>query len=563
MKKRKTIVLISVWFLLSWSRSVADTNITFRVMDKELSTPLVDARIELEMSGLSEDQAVENGSTDREGYFRSSSTLESGEAAMITVRKPGYVPWRFSYREDGGRQFIGRGEEVAVPACRPIGGVVVDENGTPIPEVKVALSIPQSLAGPRIPASDLAATASLSGEWKSDAVPADVRYIRVEVQHPDFKMLGGKPEDLSVEALQALKSVVRMKGLCRLKGIVVDPAGTPIAGAKVIVGGEWGVRTWDDNPSVETQSTGSFQLDLLNVGKRMLVAEADSWAPATLMLDIRKGMEPVEIRLKAPSTISLRITDTEEKPIANAAVSVWEWENYTHPGWEFRSDAEGRVVWTTAPEGVVSINVSKPGYIRRRHIPVGAGPEEHVIKLDPEPRPTGIATDATKGTEGPLQRAVAMPLPGGNLKNLAKAVPDPGEPNEKRRLTGSMKAIPLNREAGGAFALVIRLRLLDGHHVYPMGDPDENPAATTLKLDLPEGFEPKGDWVASDAVKKAGTPVYRDEVVFGRAIQLPKGAVAVGKTLECRIGYQICNDSVCWPPAELPLETILEIQEDK
>ncbi len=200
---------------------------------------------------------------------------------------------------------------IVVAERRPVGGVVVDETGTPIAGAE--LSVQPSTAVFReyrhvhrfhTPLPGRKATTDAEGRFLLEDVAAgDWGFLWVE--HDSYASERVRlPEhaDLDVEiVLYAPEDAVW--------GTVIDSVGAPVEGAHVSLGG----------PSVRTEVDGTFRVDR-RLGKDVLVAVKEGHLPAR-MEDAGELQSPVVLQLGgAPLEITGRVVDEEGKPRADVVV---------------------------------------------------------------------------------------------------------------------------------------------------------------------------------------------------------------------------------------------------
>jgi DsbC/DsbD-like thiol-disulfide interchange protein len=114
------------------------------------------------------------------------------------------------------------------------------------------------------------------------------------------------------------------------------------------------------------------------------------------------------------------------------------------------------------------------------------------------------------------------------------------------------------RRVGGISTLVVRLKIADGWHTYarvPEGMPF---LATKIAADLPKGFRWHGDWVMPAGRKSSepGLTEYREEIVFVRQFYATRPAKV---TLKGTVCDQACDAEKCWPPANKPFDTVVQV----
>jgi hypothetical protein len=121
-------------------------------------------------------------------------------------------------------------------------------------------------------------------------------------------------------------------------------------------------------------------------------------------VDIREGMEDVEIVLEKGNTICGRVVDPGGKPLAGVSLKYIDQANPSSPPWKGSTDAEGRFSWGGAPSHQVSLEVGKAGYIALYGVPVEPDGKEADIVLPYALRVHGTVTDAETGEPVPRCR---------------------------------------------------------------------------------------------------------------------------------------------------------------
>ena len=149
---------------------------------------------------------------------------------MLTPNRQGFVPANV-YRD--GRQHpiqIPPIREFALEPGTTIGGVVSDVKGHPIEGATVKITIPATesdLSSYGLPIG--APKTDAKGRWLVSEAPADLSLVSIQVEHPSYLPSSGKPAGLdSVTAV--------LKEGPTVSGRVVDAAGKPVSGAKVLWG---------------------------------------------------------------------------------------------------------------------------------------------------------------------------------------------------------------------------------------------------------------------------------------------------------------------------------------
>ncbi len=188
-----------------------------------------------------------------------------------------------------------------------------------------------------------------------------------------------------------------------VQGRVLDRDGRPIAGARV---GQGSNRQEGPTPETTTDAEGRFAFRGVAPGPLILTVQASRHAPELKSVVAAPALEPIEIRLGPGRTITGRIVDLENKPIAGAPVSAGSWREHRSLVWHSVTDAEGRYRWDDAPEDEVLIDLGALGYTSKRFVTAKPGEPEQTIEM-PRPRfVRGSVTDAETGK--PVERFTVL-----------------------------------------------------------------------------------------------------------------------------------------------------------
>lgn len=95
--------------------------------------------------------------------------------------------------------------------------------------------------------------------------------------------------------------------------------------------------------------------------------------------------------------------------------------------------------------------------------------------------------------------------------------------------------------------LVIKFKVHPGYHTYAFVSEKDPYIATSIKIELPEGYEKVGELnkPSFGYFNESGTTIYTNEVTFTQEIEgTGKGEIV------CLISYQCCDSQICFPPVE-------------
>lgn len=110
-----------------------------------------------------------------------------GERVVVVViaTGSGHVPMMADWvASEAPAEFI-----FMLPSADRIGGVVEDQDGSPVAGAAVRLIVPRRLGGVRTAVEELPCRTDAMGRWRCDFAPKDVARFRIEVSHPDFEPL--------------------------------------------------------------------------------------------------------------------------------------------------------------------------------------------------------------------------------------------------------------------------------------------------------------------------------------------------------------------------------------
>ena len=374
------------------------TALDVRVVDAATRQPLAGAMV----AWRTADGQATSVTSDSAGRAKASLPSQTGGTVRLTVSKQGFAPMTMWWDADKAPAKF----ELRLPEAQAIGGRVTDETGKPVADAGIRLNLPQRLAGPRVALEEFAVKSDADGRWRCEVVPKEAAYVFVEVSHPEFESSGN---EVSLEALRAGTAELKVSAVTTLHGRVVDDAGRAIPDAELMLGQARDI--WPSSSTLETRTDqeGRFEFRRLRSEKRLLGVYALPFAPAMQSVEVKRDMRPLEIRLNHGSVLRVRVVDQTGQPLAGVGAKVNEWPSGIHsggdrlpgrwayPGWEWETDAEGRLIWSNAPPEMVLWSFTKGGYMNRGHHGLKPSAAEQVVKLGAPFRLTGGVTNAENG----------------------------------------------------------------------------------------------------------------------------------------------------------------------
>lgn len=282
---------------------------------------------------------------------------------------------------------------VRLIGATPIGGCVLGPDGEPVEGAKVGFNHDDDPDAPAQPENHefgwIEVVTDSQGRWSINRIAADmIHRIYGSAKHSsyvDSSLFSASKDRVMEKQLREETYVFHLARPVAVRGLVVDSAGKPVAGAKVL----FGLLGYSGSRETRTLSDGTFILNGCRPGNNPITAQAKGFTATTLEVNCEADADPVKLILKSGKTLRMQIVDTSGLPIAKA--NVWlETMNKKTPESMTRAQADfdanvgedGRVVWENAPEGESQFDVASRGYMRTTVV-IPADGKEHAVILQP------------------------------------------------------------------------------------------------------------------------------------------------------------------------------------
>jgi protocatechuate 3,4-dioxygenase beta subunit len=390
----------------------------------------------------------------------------------------------------------------------PVGGQVLDSKGKPFQGASVRL-VPWSpkfdlwamqLAGRWEPEPAARGTSDAQGRFRLTAPEAGMWRVIVEAPGKVPRQHGLVPLLDATELPPA-----HLPDDVRLEAQVVDPAGKPVEGARVVVasaerpGGRRRYFTgeaWEPVLRTAVTAANGKAVVPLAEGERWLLAVLAAGSPpgraegagrqANLRLDLEQGCARI-----------IEVTDGQRRPVQGAVARIGS------QAW-LTSDAAGRIVVPARCKGTTTLNIETREArdlvtVSLTPLPAGKAPEDVPVRVAlpaPLPRLTGRVVDAvsrepvagafvwTAGEPGGFARtdargSYAVPLPDPSSAAVVQAASPEHMPASE-----TVQPAPGGQPAGPAFAL-LPAAVVDGAVMDAEGRPVSG--AEVLVLPKPGG----------------------------------------------------------------------------
>ncbi|MHB1037353.1 MAG: carboxypeptidase regulatory-like domain-containing protein [Pirellulales bacterium] len=336
----------------------------------------------------------------------------------LIVSPEGYPPVRKWWPNNASNDTIPAEFTFAYEKGRTIGGVVRDEQGKPIPGVRVALGMwaqRYAQAGMSLDLSASPVKTDAEGRWHLNHAPQEIGGMVVGLEHPDYiREIDHPVSEAEKLTIEDSTSVMVMKKGIPVSGTVTDPDGKPVANAKVSLGSQ---------PSVRTDQKGQYRVASLAPGETLLTVVSPGLAPALSRIKVQPGMNPVDSRLEKGKTLRVRVVDKSGKPLEgiDVAPDTWRAQNTVRGlGVGGKTDRGGRWTWTWAPSDAVGMRISKTGFMSVDGLSLTPQEAEHVVTLSPAIAISGKVVDAD--TKQPIPSFHVIPgiqLAASGYRNLS------------------------------------------------------------------------------------------------------------------------------------------------
>lgn len=338
---------------------------------------------------------------------------------ILVSERDGFADTRLQWHTDQGEKIPGE-YTLRLARAQSIGGTVLDADGNPVAGAKIGFNnSPEPSADLSNDTSDfgwpfwIETTTDASGHWQINRISKEsIRTLRGGADHPAHLRsdisVGNNPQ--AEEQLIAGNYVSRLGRAIEVRGDVKDQSGAPIPGARVRVG----YAAMGDTRTTKTGRDGSFIVGGCKPEKTPVSADAKGFATTTMEVDLTTKRGPFHLILNPGKVLLLRVIDANSNGVPGAYVF---YDNMPSPirgparnqaDFEKRTDKEGRVRWSNAPDEELTFGI-QVGDHRRDGVRIRPDGEEHdVIVAAPSSPLTlfGEVTDAATGNRIPSFRIV-------------------------------------------------------------------------------------------------------------------------------------------------------------
>lgn len=277
-----------------------------------------------------------------------------------------------------------------------IGGRVLDEDGQPLPDAVVVVSVNKSYpqSKQRVGVSAESTRTNADGRWSLKNVPEQSESIEIAAYHYlclDEKNSYHQQPFQPLSALRDGSAVLRLRRGTPVEGTVLSPDGQPVAGAEVSYGEGRGFG--NAIPPVKSDDKGRFTFGIKPGTIVNLVSQAPGFGPT--LKEVKVGDGPLRVYLTLPRAHSARgrVLDPAGKPIAQASVSLyWSGEGKSPDSYfgsaaarQLKTDSDGRFEWKEAPGSGVQADISAAGFAAKNRLAVASDLDQEIELTPPTP----------------------------------------------------------------------------------------------------------------------------------------------------------------------------------
>ena len=361
------------------------------VVDQATRKPI--PRVALAIQKFRDDQ---HAVTDERGHCLIPISQELDLFLIITAKADGFVSKRLQWREGDSWGPVPSACTMTMEKPVSIGGIVRDDKGHPVKDALVLFEYNHRQEIREMPELEVhGLRTDDEGRWRYDLMTPNLEKVSVVIIAPGFPIYNTWEEKQAPTAEKLLERVAAFalrRGMS-ISGRVLTEAGDPIRGASVFVNdGE------SDTGTIEgTYSDGSWSINELGPEPFVLTAQAPGYAPDLARVVFTNGTATVDFRLKPAQKIVIQVLDEQSKPIRGAHVDSEQWRGFRTLGWYAETDIDGRVCFSNAPSGELTVSVEKTDYVYVEHISVSYEKPGCIIPLKRAPRVWGRVLDAATG----------------------------------------------------------------------------------------------------------------------------------------------------------------------
>lgn len=324
---------------------------------------------------------------------------EAQKSLIVFIMTPGFGPYRAGWSSKQ-KESVPARFTAELDSAWTVGGIVVDEEGSPIEGVKIYPNVQfdKRMAVLSRLSFGTTLTTDAIGQWRFESVPESMSDVFVEINHPAYERSSSSLSraGFGIERGHAPTAKIVLRRGLTVTGKVTDDAGNPIAGALVRT------KFLNDIRETKTGDDGVYRLGGCEPKLARIVVSAKGKATDMQEVRIDPEMEPVNFQMRPGGKIRIRVLDMEGKPVPKARIFFQHWRGERFKYFEFDhvneyADQEGVWEWNEAPLDEFRADICPPNGMALSRQPLIAREEEYVFRTPPALVVSGRAIDAETG----------------------------------------------------------------------------------------------------------------------------------------------------------------------
>lgn len=467
----------------------------FTVLEAETGNPLAGAK--LWVAYFSDDDTKRlRPTTGINGAVLIPKKQGPRSSVNLFVAAAGHVPKCIKFRSASA---MPDAYTVRLERATSIGGVVVDQSGHGIADVKMEISGPGSdqtsqeeiAFGP-----DAWPHTDATGHWSSDFIPKDLDKLRFTLTHPQH---AHTESDVNLATVDRSHIVVTMSDGFDVAGRVTDILGVPLEGVKVRK--IWIAYSLQEE-ATHTDASGRFDFKHTAPGETFLAARVDGYAPLVTNLQVNRTFADLHFQLMPGQLLRVRVVSDAGTPITNALMrTLGDDLGVDKVDWSARSTNDGMIEWNSAPVESLKYAIDAKGFNGAYGQALAADGALHEIKLSVD-KPSNVTTISGTVTDA----ETGDPLDG--FKVLMRKV-DPDWPAPYSLLAMGKDGTFRCSQRAAQMDKIYQIKIeKDGYVPAVSGDLAGKDGDQNLSFKLQKGSGPSGTVLLPDGTPAANAAVY-------------------------------------------------------
>ncbi|HEY1599833.1 MAG TPA: carboxypeptidase regulatory-like domain-containing protein [Pirellulales bacterium] len=372
--------------------------------------PLPNIEVEFRTDQSPTAEQITHGAFVRKAAYGSFARTDDDGRVTLALRKvpvnfsamiqtPGFGPYCAKWEANDHPEAIPEKFTAELDKAWSVGGVIVDEQGSPLAGVKVTprLEFKKRPGDTRQFGAGARTKTDAFGKWRFDSVPNGLNEIHVEITSPNFMALRRSltRSEFGIKEGDVPTTKIALDPGLTVTGLVTDELGRPIEGAVVRT------KFLNDTRKATTDASGRYQLVGCEPRVSRVVASAKGRAMELKEVRIDSEMDPVDFELKTGGKLRVRVLDAAGNPAPKARIFFQQWrgriEYFEFDSVNQYANQLGVWEWNEAPLDEILVDVCPVGGMQMLLQPLKARDEEYVFHTNPLLVITGKVTDVDTG----------------------------------------------------------------------------------------------------------------------------------------------------------------------